>query len=248
MYGYFENKVAINNLEPGQGDGQLKLKDTTWGFGANAGILIEPRKGTRIGVTYLSPVKLDFQDRPSFSNLGPGLGAILANPSKLDIGMTVPQGVMLGAYHELTDKLALMADVGWQNWEQFGKVDIGLQSGTSPNLTANLEYQNTWHAALGAQYQLCDQWQVTGGFAYDSSAVSDNNRTVTLPMGEAWRIGAGLKWQMNEKTNVGAAYEFLWAGDMSVDQGTDANLRGRIAGSFENAWFSFFTLNLTWNF
>jgi len=248
MYGYFNTEVAINNLEPSQGDGQLKLKDTTWGFGANAGILVEPRKGTRIGLTYLSPVKLDLEDRPSYSNLGPGLAAVLANPSKLDIGMTVPQGVMLGAYHELTDKLALMADVGWQNWEQFGKVDVGVQSATSPSVTANLNYQNTWHAALGAQYQLSEKWQATGGFAYDSSAVSDGNRTITLPMGEAWRIGAGVKWQMSEKINVGAAYEFLWAGDMPVDQGSDTALRGRIAGSFANAWFSFFSLSLTWNF
>src|SRR4029453_664853 len=80
MYGYFNTKVAVNNIEPSQGDGQMKLQDTTWGFGGNAGILIEPEKGTRFGVTYLSPVNLDFKDRPSFSNLGPGLGAILANP------------------------------------------------------------------------------------------------------------------------------------------------------------------------
>ena len=40
-------------------DGQLKLKDDMWGCGANLGILVKPREGTRIGLTCLSPVKLD---------------------------------------------------------------------------------------------------------------------------------------------------------------------------------------------
>jgi long-chain fatty acid transport protein len=248
MYGYFDTEVAINNPEPAVGDGQLKLKDSTWGFGANAGILIEPQKGTRFGVTYNSPISLDFKDTPSFSNLGPILSGLLANPNELNLGMTVPQGVMVGAYHELSDQWALMADFGWQNWERFGQVQVGLQSATSPTLTANANYQNTWHAAIGAIYRLSEDWRLMTGFAYDSSAVSDQNRTVTVPMGEAWRIGLGASYQFNQKINFNAGYEFLWAGNMSVDQGTDASLRGRVAGDYANSFFSFFTVNMTWKF
>jgi len=248
MYGYFDTEVAVNNPEPAVGDGQLKLKDNTWGFGANAGILIEPRKGTRFGVTYNSPVSLDFKDTPSFSNLGPVLSGLLANPGEVDLGMTVPQGVMIGAYHELSPQWALMADFGWQNWEQFGKVEVGVQSDTSPSLTADLNYENTWHAAIGAIYKLSEDWRLTTGFAYDSSPVDDQNRTVTMPMGEAWRVGLGASWQMNESVNFNAGYEFLWAGDMSVDQGADASLRGRVAGDYADSFFSFFTVNMTWKF
>jgi long-chain fatty acid transport protein len=248
MYGYLNNEVAINNLAPGYGDGQMKLNDTTFGFGANAGVLFEPKKGTRIGLTYQSPIKLDFEDRPSYSNLGPGFGALLANPAKLNLGMTVPQSVMLGVYQELNEKLALMADVGWQNWSQFGKVDVGVDSANPKTLTANLNYDDTWHAALGAQYKLTEKWQLTGGFAYDSSAVSDKNRSVALPMGQAWRFGVGALWQVSEKINLGAAYEFMWAGDMSVDQGSNTSLRGRVSGAWEDTSFSFLTVNMSWRF
>lgn len=48
--------------------------------------------------------------------------------------------------------------------------------------------------------------------------------------------------------NVGAAYTFMWAGDMSVDQGDALSVRGRVAGSYENAWFSIASRNLTWHF
>jgi long-chain fatty acid transport protein len=252
MYGYLMSQMAVNNIDPLIGDGQMKLKDEAWGFGANGGVMIEPRKGTRIGATYLSRVNLDFEDRPSFSNLGPGLSAILSSPPQLDVGMQVPQSAMVGFYHELGPKWAILADVGWQDWSQFGKVDAGVDyangSATPQSRTFDLNYQDTWHGALGVQYTHSPKWRFTGGAAYDTSAVDDADRTVTLPMGEAWRFGVGAQWQVSNTINLGAAYEFLWAGDMSVDQGSDLDLRGRVSGSYDDAWFSFFTLNATWKF
>jgi long-chain fatty acid transport protein len=244
MYGYMDTKVKIRTGAPG--DGELSVNDQTWGFGANAGILIEPIKGTRFGVTYLSPVKLDFKDTPSFSNLGPLGGAIFANPSELNLGLTVPQSVMLSGYHELNDKWALLADVGWQNWSQFGMVEVGVDSATPTSLTKNLNYQDTWHGAIGAQYRASEKWLLSGGFAYDTSAVSDANRTLSLPMGQAYRFGLGAQWQVSKAVSLGAAYEFMWGGNMPVTQ--DSAYRGRVSGSFENSWFCFFDLNLTWKF
>jgi long-chain fatty acid transport protein len=247
MFGYFNTDLAVNNVDPRIGDGQMTLKDTAWGFGANVGIMVEPVKGTRVGVTYLSPVDLNFKDTPEFSNLGPGLGAILQNPSELELGTTVPQSVMVSVYHELSQKWALMADFGWQNWKRFGSFDLGIEaSGVSRTLNAN--YQDTWHGALGAEFKASEKWTFTGGFAFDSSAVESANRTVTLPMGQAWRFGLGARYQVKEKLALGLAYEFLWAGDMPVDQGSDLSLRGRVAGSYENSWFSFVSANLSYKF
>ncbi|HMP84663.1 MAG TPA: outer membrane protein transport protein, partial [Verrucomicrobiota bacterium] len=138
MYGMMETKVAVNNPEPSQGDGSLRIKDEDWGFGGNFGILIMPDERTRIGVTYLSAVCLDFEDKPKFNNLGPGLGAIFANPNSLDLGMTVPQQVMVSVYRDLNEKWALMANVGWQDWSAFGKVDVSVDSSSNPDVTANL--------------------------------------------------------------------------------------------------------------
>ena len=98
---------------------------------------------------------------------------------------------MLSGYHELNAKWALMADVGWQNWSQFGEVDVGVDSANPSSLTKNLNYQDTWHGAIGAQYRASEQWLLSAGFAYDSSAVSDANRTLSLPMGQAYRLGLG---------------------------------------------------------
>jgi|CZKM01.1.fsa_nt_gi long-chain fatty acid transport protein len=254
MYGYLDNKVAVRTqaIPPpdGSSDGQMKIQDTTWGFGANAGVMIEPRPGTRIGVTYLSPVSLDFKATPNFSfPAGRGNLPLFTSPPQLNLGMTVPQSVMLSGYHELNPKWALMADVGWQNWSQYGKVDVAVESNTGLIANAqptpvNLNYQDTWHGAIGAQYRASEKWQFTAGVAYDSSAVSDANRTLSAPMGQAYRFGLGAQWQISEKVNLGAAYEFMWGGDMPVTQ--NSPIRGNVSGGFNDTWFSFFTLSLNW--
>ncbi|MFO1476138.1 MAG: outer membrane protein transport protein [Verrucomicrobiota bacterium] len=245
MYGYLESEVAVRTLAPD--DGQLKLKDHTWGFGGNAGILVTPVEGTRIGLTYLSRVKLDFNATPSYSNLG-ALGGlpIFSNPSALNLGMTVPQSVMLGAWQALGTNWAVMADVGWQNWNEFGKVDVGVDSASPSSLTANLNYQDTWHGAAGVQFKASEAWQFMGGVAYDSSAVSDQDRTLSLPMGKAYRFGIGTQWRCSKSVAIDTAYEFLWAGDMPVTQ--DSAYRGHVSGGFDNSWFSFFTVGINWLF
>lgn len=244
MYGYLDSEMAVNNVVGP--DGQMTLKDSTWGFGANVGALIEASDQTRFGITYLSPVKLDFEDTPSFSGLGPGLSVILADPSKLDLGVTVPQSVMVSAYHALNDQWAILANFGWQDWSEFGNVQAGVESGGTTTL--DLNYQDTFHGALGAQYRAATKWLISGGVAYDTSAVEDEDRTVMLPMGETWRFGLGAQYQVSQAINLGAAYTFMWAGDMSVDQGDDLSLRGRVSGSYDRAWFSIASVYLTWKF
>ncbi len=245
MLGYLDSDIAIRTGAPG--DGRLSIKDTTWGFGANVGILVEPREGTRLGLTYLSPVDLDFADTPGFSNLGPLSGRpIFAAPPELDLGVTVPQSVMFSVFQQVNDCWAVLANVGWQNWERFGMVDVGVDSADPTNFTTDLEYKDTWHAALGAQYQPSEPWILSAGVAYDSSAVDDANRTLTLPMGESWRFGVGAQWRLSSKIQLGAAYEFVWNGDLTVTQ--ESTYRGTVAGVFEDAWLSFLTVNLSWRF
>ena len=247
MFGYLDAEVAVNTLGPK--DGQMTIKDTAWGFGGNAGILLQPVEGTRIGVNYLSQVDLNFSDKPSFSNVGPIIGAF--KPPTLDLGMTVPQSVMVGIYQDINTNWAVMADVGWQNWSQFSEVTIGVNTANpshSKDLTSNLHLDDTWHGAIGLQYQCTPKWRFTGGFAYDTSAVSDANRSVALPVAATYRYGLGAFYKLTQSVDVGAAYELVWSGDVSVNQGKAGDYRGVVSGTYHNMCLNFVSLNLNWRF
>ena len=249
MYGLLGSEMAINNL--GLPDGQMKLQDEDWGFGANAGVLIKLSERTRVGISYLSRVNLDFKDTPEFTRLGPVMATALNNAGLLtgqvNIGTTVPQQVMAGVYHDLSDKWSVMLDGGWQNWEQFGMPTIGVVSTTTKSLTLDNDYQNTWHLAGGAEFRPNTQWAFTGGIAYDSSPVTDANRSVMLPVGANWRFGLGARWQISRCVNVGGAAELIWNGDLDVDQ-YRGPLAGRVSGTYENSYIMVLALNLKWDF
>jgi long-chain fatty acid transport protein len=251
MYGYLDSQVAINSVLDSRPDAQLKLNDNRWGYGANLGILVEPWQGTRFGLTYLSEVKLDFSAQPQFSGLGPLMETVLRNrgllTGNIDLSMKVPQMVMFSGYHELNPQWAIMGNVGWQNWSQFGKVDVQVNSNNPSSLTVNNGYNDTWHVAFGAQYKPMPPWSFSAGIAYDSSAVSDDKRTVTLPMGQAWRFGLGAQYAFTPALSLGAAYELVWGANMPVDQNRGP-LAGRVSGDYNNTSFNFFALNLSWKF
>ena len=216
LYGVLDEKVAVNNIGPNQSDGKLKIEDSDLTYQANLGVLVEPRKGTRFGLTYLSEGDLKFKDEPKFSNLGPGLEAILrANgllDAKIKIEFTMPQALMFSAYHELSDHWAIMGNLGWQDWSEFGKVGVAVASEDTSSLTVDRNYKDTWHVAVGAQYRVADPWLLTAGIAYDSSMVDDKDRTPDLPLGEAWRFGLGARYDWSKKLALGWDTRFSGAG------------------------------------
>ncbi len=244
LYGKLEQKLAINNALDGGPDGSLKFADDEPGVGGMAGIMIEPWHGGRFGVTYTSPVKLDFKDVPSTSNVGPTLAAITDRQIKL--GLTVPQQVMLSTYQQLNQRLALMANVVWQNWSQFGEPELSV-AGTSIDETANLNYDDTWGFALGAQYAVADGWLWSVGGGFETSPMSESERSPALPLDQQYRLGTGIQYSFNDNLTVGLAYEYMNGGDANLDR-ERGPLAGRIQGDYQSYDVHFVALNLNWRF
>ena len=249
QYGILDEKVAVNNVEPEIGDGELKVEDEDWTVQFNFGVLCEPVKGTRLGLTYLSAADLDFSDKVKFSGLGPGLGELLGSGGQtLDLGMTMPQAVMFSLYHEIDNRLAVMANLGWQDWSEFGKVDVSVNAtNVDAGLTTDLDYQDTWHVALGAQYRVVEPWLLSAGVAYDSSMVDEEDLGPSLPVGETWRFAVGTRYDWSQDLTLGAAYELAWGGDLDMDI-ERSPLTGRVSGTYENVAIHFVSLNAEWRF
>ncbi|MBW2010821.1 MAG: outer membrane protein transport protein [Deltaproteobacteria bacterium] len=252
LYAELDQKAAINNnAVPGQtglADGKLKLEDNDVAYGFNLGVLLEPREGTRFGITYRSEVDLEFKDVTDLRNIGPVLQGILnlsgLAGSKVDIEMTVPQAIMLSGYRQINEQWAIMGNIGWQEWSEFGKQDLTLASTDSQTFTKDLGYDDTWHFALGAQYRFAPQWLWSVGAAYDTSPVDgDHKRTPDLPLDRQVRVGTGVQYDWNDDVTVGLAYEYMDAGDAGIDQ-EGGPLQGSLKGEYDTNVIHFFALNL----
>jgi len=252
VYGQLEDEAAINNLTDATADGRLKIEDTDTDYGFNLGVLVEPTRGTRFGLTYISKVDLKYQDVPKTSGVGPLLDAALElsgfKGSQVTFDFTLPEQVMFSSYHEFTPKLAVMADLGWQNWSQFGQIGVGIDSGDQEGSgSVDAQMQDTWHMALGSRYQLDPRWSVSAGFAYDSSPVVNEFRTIILPLDRQYRYAAGVQYQWRSDISLGFAYEYMDAGSAPVNQ-TAGPLRGDLKGDLKDDSFQFFAFSMNWTF
>jgi len=257
MYGIYKNNVAVNNLLPQYGDGRLKLKDERWGWGGNLGLLWEPSKTTRLGLTWTSQLKLDFAATPEFEDLAPAAEQILRQrglyDARIDVGIKVPQQVMGSLFTQVDDRWALLGSVGWQQWSKFGQVTVGIDDITDPtSLTTAIPFKDTWHVAAGAQYRLSDPWLLNFGAAYDSGfQENSSNISPLLPTNAAWRFGVGGQQQLSKTTYWGLAAEYLYGGTLSTDiraKPVALGGRGNLVGSYDNTGVLFFGTYYNWSF
>lgn len=253
LYGELDQRAAINNsvTDPGTPDGEIRFEQDDWAFGGTLGVLYEPLAGTRFGLNARSKTELDLEDAVRVRGLGSNLGGLLSLTgvlgSEVDMEMSLPRAVTLSGYHELNDKLALMANLAWENWSEFGQVGITLNSATSRSFEQDRNFKDTWHVALGGRYRYGSDWILSAGLAYDSSPVDDADRTIDLPLDRQIRVGIGAEYEKRDDFVLGFSYVYLDAGDAEVDQ-TGGPLSGDIRGEFDRNAVHFLNVNARWRF
>jgi long-chain fatty acid transport protein len=250
VQGKLSERVAVNTLlEPG--DGRLKYDASDVGYGYTLGVLFELSPQTRVGVTYISKVKLDFKDEMRFKNmegtvLGAALDAFGLQNAQLKINMNLPAQLAIGAYHAFTDRLALVGTVNWQDWSKFGQPEISVSD--SNTVTDDLGYDDTYHVGLGVYYRVAEPWLLMAGFGYDTSPTSSSSeRSPLLPLGATYRYAAGVQYDWNKDFSVGTAYTLIDAGTAKVNS-TGGPLRGDLEGEYDTNLIHAFNLNFVYRF
>ena len=251
VYGDMSVRTAINRLgnEP---DGRLKFDDSDVGYGFNAGVLFEVSPQTRVGVTYVSEVQLDFKDDLRFKNLpdtgfrGALLKASGILDSDLKINWNLPQQVAVGAYQELTKELALVATVNWQDWSKLGFAELSLPNNNTAK--ANVHWKDTYHVGLGAYYRVAEPWLLLAGWAYDTSPISSSkDRSPALPVDRQFRYAAGVQYDWSKDVALGAAYTLIDAGDCKINK-AGTPLTGELVGKYDPNLIHTFNVNFIYRF
>lgn len=248
MYGILREKSAVRNLLDGTRDGQLKIRDSKIRTGCILGLLYEFTPRTRFGIQYISRVKLPFKDKPKFTGLGPMLKQLLSvtglSITDIEVKVNVPQSIMGSIYHEIDSKVAVLANIGWQQWSKFNSMEILLRTAPVDSLTFTQKLKNCWHSAAGLIYSITPNTKLTGGLACDGSIVSKKHRTLNFPVGQQWRFGIGCQHMYTDNFQISAGYELMYSGNLRIDQDLGP-LAGRVSGKFHQAKTHFFTIALT---
>ncbi len=235
MYADLTYKLAAPPVSPPVGGaGKVKVDGDDFAFGFNFGALVELSPRTRVGLIYASKMEPEFS-----GDLDVDTGGGPSFSTSSDVELTFPQLVRVGAYHELNDQWALLGTVGWEDWSNFDKLLVSTQAGSNPIPT---EWRDTYHFSGGVHYRPTEDWLLQAGITYDTSPVSDGDRSAYLPMDRQIRYAIGAQYQWNERVNVGGAFEYIDLGDARID---DPDI---LTGDYEDNRILMIALNVNYRF
>ncbi len=199
----FEN-VAHGNFPTFPSDDiPVKIDIDDWGFGWNFGALLKPTDSTRLGIAYRSKVDVELD----------GDREITGAPNMpTDADVSLPDTLLLSAYHEVNDQWAVMADITWTQWSRIDALVFQFADALATTNTIPVKFDDSFRYAIGASYQHDDRWKFRGGLAFDETPVpSPEFRLTALPDEDrTWlTIGAGYQHSRNLSFDIGYAHLFI---------------------------------------
>lgn len=151
---------------------------------------------------------------------------------KSSLGLNTPQSVIVSIDSKITDRLSLQWSTTWTQWSKFTDISV-LSDDTQPTISPSTEqsanlnapgyigyipehWSNAWAFALGATYQVNNQWTVKTGIAQDNSPVNANYRSARIPANDRTWITAGAHYQGSAPWSIDVAAGVMFMKDTTV--------------------------------
>ncbi len=204
-YGTMDLKVAG---PLGIGDIELdSLDDVAPVWSVSALFEFNPR--SRLGISYVGETDLNLSGDINFNPVGITAG--------LDTDLPLAALARLGWYQDLGEKFTLLATVGWEDWSTLENQFVSTDMGTF-DIPRN--WEDTEHYSLGFHFRPNDRLTWQWGYTYDSSPVSDADRTADLPVDEQNRLAFGFLYDKSEKVSLGGSFVYVDLGDARINSAT----------------------------
>lgn len=207
----------------------MEGEDEAWGW--QIGTAWQINQQHRIGFAYKSAVKLNL------AGYATGLGFDAALMNARDNGtmsLELPATAELASFHQLNDKIAIHASINWTDWSSFEKLEAQLDSyGTK--MVKEENWEDNYRFAFGATYQLDSKLALRTGIAYDTSAVSDKNRTITIPETDRTWLSFGASYEVSEQFTLDGGLTYILAKDAPIKESrgyTSDNTAQDVGGEF----------------
>lgn len=192
-------------------DSHVKLTADDWGYGFNAGLLLEPTQNTRVGLHYRSKIDLNLEGHAKVT------GQALSGRQDAKLDITLPDTVSLSGNYSLNTRWAFMADVTWTNWSEVDTLDIKLQnSNTLPKgrSVAVWDYDDSWRYAIGTEFTPSKTWTFRTGVALDETPVpKDSLRSPRVPDNDRTWLTLGMTYRHTPNLSFDFGYAHIFVDD-----------------------------------
>jgi len=201
----------------------LDLAGDDWGYGFNAGLLLEVSPSTRFGLHYRSSIDLEIEGRAV--SLAPAFNG----PATLRVEL--PDSVEFSAVHDFRD-WSVHGDVMWTNWSVFQQLAPRIVAAPVQPPVSPQNWKDSLRFALGTTWRASETWTFRAGVAYDLSPVPEANLTLRIPDADRFWLAAGFSWEFRPCWTLDFGYAHIFADDVAITDGNAATgvFRGTAGG------------------
>jgi len=203
-------------------DAELEADSVDYGY--TIGGLYEINENHRLGFVYRSQVDSDLE----------GTGKMMGDTYDAELDWVNPASIVISGVHQVSERTSLLWDVGRTFYSAFETTNVNIEPGAPiEEITMHRNWEDANRYAVGSHYQLNDKVILQVGVAYEDSVVSDDNRTVDLPLDRTIRYSAGTLYQMNNATQLAFGVEYVDLGDAKITNDPSSAPFDSPAGSYD---------------
>ncbi len=246
LYTTFNEKIAVK--QPLANDGTVQFQDINdISYQWTAGITFQPTDRLLFGFTYLSEADVDLSGDLKTSGLQQPLANLLGDADSITVDFDLPEAFTFGLRYRVTEKLTLLADSNYQRWSQFSQTNVRIDDiGGNPGVTSfDRDWKDTWHVGGALKYDFGVNHIVAMGISYDSSPVTNKDRTADLPIDEQFRVAAAY----GKNNPIGLSYSlstsYVYFGEGKMDQTAQGE---RFKGKFDTNYLVFVAASVHYRF
>lgn len=223
--------------------------ETKWSFAGVQGSVPSPDTSLEGGFTipivdiYVPPTDAlqELFDQGNWVNPGDFAATRLHPNSKAKTAIDTPEMLSFSAFHQLNDKVALMADLTFTRHSRLDEVRIGIDQVagypyfngvTEGDLSVKQDWKDTYKISLGMNYQYSDDLLLRTGVAYDKSPVNSTQlRHPAFPDADRYWLSFGANYKVTRDTSLDFAYSYVQFSSGKMDYRDGCSPAGWVPGS-----------------
>jgi len=194
-------------------------------YGYNLGLLFEPSKRTRLGLSYRSGIQHDVKGDIDYTLNDKMPAAMAANlkDEAVHASVKVPASASLSVAYDASERLELLADLTWTQWSNFQNLTIVSDATGKPITNVHENWEDVFRISVGGNYKYSDKLVLRAGLAFDEEPIpSPKYRTPRIPGDDRTWLSVGAGYQLNKKLSMDVGYSHIIVDDTPIDH-TDEN-------------------------
>jgi len=208
----YDMDIAINQPGP-LPDGKVELDDATgFGYQPFVGLQYQPTDRLLFGLVYRGKADVELKGDVLFRNL-----AVTPPINTFKVAWDNPQMLKGGLRFNLSDDKMIAVSGDWEEWSKFSHNQLSFNGGIL-NVSLDRKFKDTWNAGIAYVQDFDKNKRVSFGFSYDSSPVSDANRTIDLPFDETFKFSTSYSVLGAGNFDYAFGATLFVFGDGKVDQ------------------------------